>query len=148
MNENWKFHHICIVVRDLDKAINHFANLDIGPFPPCIGGPEGRPVTGTVYGEVSDYDMDLRLAEGGIGGIHFELIQPLKGKSIYDEYLENKGEGVHHLAFVVENLDSESKEMENRGFKIIQTGTDKKAKWAYFNTGSIGGCIIELIQKL
>jgi len=148
MQENWKFLHACIMVKNMDKAIKHFEALGVGPFPPFIGGLEGTPVTGkTVRGEPSDYDMDLRLAEGGMGGVGFELIQPLKGKSIYDEFLEEKGEGVHHLAFLVDDLDKEIAEMAERGFKVLQTGARPQGKWAYFDTDKVGGCIVELVQR-
>ena len=66
--------------------------------------------------------MDLRLARGDMGGIGLELIQPLKGRSVYGEFLEKKGEGIHHLAFMVEDLDAEIADMEKRGFKVVQTG--------------------------
>jgi 4-hydroxyphenylpyruvate dioxygenase-like putative hemolysin len=78
----------------------------------------------------------------------FELIQPLKGKSVYSDFLEEKGEGFHHLAFIVQDLDKEVADMKNRGFKVIQTGARPKSRWAYFDTDRIsGGCVIELIQR-
>ena len=148
MHKDWKFLHACVIVKDIDKAMAHFKSLSVGPFPPLVGGPEGTPATGkTVRGESSDYDMDLRLAEGGMGGVGFELIQPLKGESIYDEFLAEKGEGIHHLAFLVDDLDKEIAEMAKRGFKVLQTGARPQGKWAYFDTDTIGGCIVELVQR-
>ena len=148
MHRNWTFTHVCIVVNDMDKAIKYFEAFGVGPFPPLIGGPEGVPLTGkTVQGEPSDYDMDLRIARGGMGGLGLELIQPLKGKSIYDEFLEEKGEAVHHIAYRVDDLDKEIAEMAKGGFEVIQTGATSGAKWAYFNTDKVGGTIIELAQR-
>jgi len=89
MHKDWNFAHVCIVVKDMDKAIKYFEVLGVGPFPPFIGGPEGMPLTEkTVRGEPSDYDMDLRIVREGMGGLGLELIQPLKGRSIYDEFRE------------------------------------------------------------
>ena len=123
MQKDWKFLHAALIVKDLDKAMKNFEALGVGPFPAFVGGPEGTPVIGkTVRGEDSDYDMDLRLADGGMGGIGFELIQPLEGHSIYDEFIEEKGEGIHHLAYLVEDLDKEIADMAERGFKVLQTG--------------------------
>jgi methylmalonyl-CoA/ethylmalonyl-CoA epimerase len=145
MNKNWKFLHSCVVVKDMDKAIKHYEALGVGPFPPFLGGPKGMPVTDkTVRGKPSDYDMDLRLAQGEMGGMGFELIQPLKGRSVYTEFLEKKGEGLHHLAYRVDDLDVETAEMEKRGFKVIQTGAMANGRWAYFDTDKVGGMIIEL----
>jgi catechol 2,3-dioxygenase-like lactoylglutathione lyase family enzyme len=135
-----------MVVKDMDKAIKVLESLGVGPFPPFLGGP-GMPFTGkTVRGKPSDYDMDLRLARGDMGGIGFELIQPLKGRSIYDEFLEKKGEGFHHLAYMVEDIDAEIADMEKRGFKVIQTGAMPNTRWAYLDTDKLGGMVIELCQ--
>lgn len=148
MHKDWNFSHICLIVKDMDKAIKHFEALGVGPFPPIIGGPDGMPLTErTVRGESSEYDMDLRICRDGMGGLVLELIQPLKGKSIYDEFLEEKGEGMHHVCYNVEDLDKEIAEMEKAGFKVIQTGGTDGAKWAYFDTDKVGGTIIELGQR-
>ncbi len=146
MHKNWKFLHVSMVVKDMDKAIKLFESLGVGPFPPFLGGP-GMAFTGkTVRGKPSDYDMDLRFARGDMGGIGFELIQPLKGRSIYDEFLEKKGEGLHHLAYMVEDIDAEIADMEKRGFKVIQTGAMPNSRWAYFDTDKLGGMVIELCR--
>lgn len=146
MHENWKFHHASVMVRDMGKAIEYYKSLGIGPFPPTIG-PEGVPLLGqTVRGKPSDYMMDLRYAEGGVGGLKFELVQPLEGESIYKEFLDKKGEGIHHIAFTVDDLDKEIAEMAERGFKVIQTGQTSRGKFAYFDTDKLGGVVIELVQ--
>ena len=88
MPKNWKFAHAALVVKDMDKAIKYFEALDVGPFPPFLGG-QGMSFTGkTVRGESSDYDMDLRIGRGNLGGLALELIQPLEGRSVYTEFLE------------------------------------------------------------
>jgi methylmalonyl-CoA/ethylmalonyl-CoA epimerase len=146
MPKDWKFAHAALVVRDMDRAIKYFEALGVGPFPPFLGGP-GMPFTGkTVRGEPSDYDMDLRLARGDIGGLHIELIQPLKGRSVYTEFLEEKGEGLHHLAFMVDDIDAEIADMEKRGFKVVQTGAMPNTRWVYLEAGESQGMLIELCQ--
>jgi len=100
----------------------------------------------TVKGKQVDYDMDLRLAKGDLGGVGFEIIQPLKGETVYTEFLEKKGEGVHHLAFGVEDFDAEVADMKKRGFRIVQTGAMGNVRWAYFDTDKLGGMLIELCE--
>jgi len=144
--KNWKFLHTGLVVKDMDKAIKYFEALGVGPFPPFLGGP-GMAFTGkTVRGKPSDYDMDLRLARGDMGGMGLELIQPLKGRSVYGEFLEKKGEGIHHIAFGVDDLDAAIADIEKRGFKVVQTGAFGTAKFAYFESEKPGGMFIELCQ--
>jgi methylmalonyl-CoA/ethylmalonyl-CoA epimerase len=146
MPKNWKFAHAALVVRDIEKAAKTMEALDIGPYPPFLGGPGMSFAGKTVHGEPSDYDMDLRLTRTDLGGLTIELIQPLKGPSIYDEFLEKNGEGLHHLAFMVEDFDTEVADMEKKGFKVIQTGAMPNTKWAYLEPEGSGGIIIELCQ--
>jgi len=146
MPKNWKFAHAALVVKDMDKAIKYFEALGVGPFPPFLGGPGMSFAGKTVRGESSDYDMDLRLTRGDLGGLSIELIQPLEGRSIYTEFLEEKGEGLHHLAFMVDDIDAEIADMEKRGFKVVQTGAMPNTKWAYLEAEEPGGMVIELCQ--
>ena len=146
MHKNWKFAHVSMVVKDMEKAVKLLESLGVGPFPPFLGGP-GMTFTGkTVRGKATDYDMDLRLARGDFGGLSFELIQPIGGNSIYDEFLKQKGEGFHHLAFMVEDVDAEKAKLEKRGFKTLQTGAMPNTKWAYFTSEELGDLVIELCQ--
>lgn len=146
MHKNWKFMHASIVVKDMEKAIKYFETLDVGPFPAFLGGPGMKFAGKTVRGKQVDYDMDLRLATSQLGGIGFELIQPLKGDTVYTEFLEKKGEGLHHLAFGVEDFDVEVEDMKKRGFKVVQTGAMGPSRWAYFDTDKLGGMLIELCE--
>ena len=146
MPKNWKFAHAALVVKDMDKAIKLFEALDVGPFPPFLGG-SGMSFSGkTVHGKLTEYDMDLRIARSDLGGLTVELIQPLKGKSIYDEFLEEKGEGLHHLAFMVDDVDAEAAKLEKSGFKVVQTGAMSNTKWAYLEAAESSGLMIELCQ--
>jgi methylmalonyl-CoA/ethylmalonyl-CoA epimerase len=146
MPKNWEFSHAALVVKDMGKAARCLEALGAGPFPPFLGG-SGMSFTGkTVRGKATDYDMDLRIGRGDIGGMKIELIQPLKGRSIYDEFLGTKGEGLHHLAFFVDDVDTEIKDMENQGFKVVQTGAMPNTKWADLEAGD-SGIVIELCQR-
>jgi len=146
MHKNWKFMHASLVVKDMEKAIKHFESLEVGPFPPFIGGP-GMAFSGkSVRGKPIEYDMDLRLAKSDLGGLGLELIQPLKGETVYAEFLAEHGEGLHHLAYGVEDFDAETADMKKRGFEVVQTGAIGSSRWAYFNTDKVGGMLIELCE--
>jgi hypothetical protein len=130
----------------MDRAIEFYEALGIGPFPPTIG-PKGVSLKKqSLRGRESNFIMDLRYAEGGFGGLKFELVEPLEGESIYKEFLEERGEGIHHVAFTVDNLDAQIADMAERGFKVIQTGETSRGRFAYFNTDLVGGVAVELIQ--
>lgn len=146
MHQDWTFHHISVVVPDMERAIQQFESIGAGPFLPFIGGP-GMPFGDkTVRGLPCEYDMDLRNAEGGLGGVPLEVIEPLAGRSVLRQFVEDKGEGLHHIAFSVQDLDAEIADMQQRGFAVIQTGALGPVKWAYFDGAELGGVVIELIQ--
>ena len=148
MQENWKFHHVSVIVRDMNKAIEYYQSLAIGPFPPLIGPSGTTPLTEKkVRGKPMDYNIDLRHAEGGVGQIQFEVIQPLEGETPVKEFLEKKGEGMHHLGFFVDDLGKETAKMAEKGFMVSQSGETHDVKWAYFDTDSVGGVVIELMQQ-
>jgi methylmalonyl-CoA/ethylmalonyl-CoA epimerase len=87
---------IAVVVRDLRRALEDYhQTLGWGPWsvyeytPPLLHDThvDGKPVEFTMIG-----------AETHVGGVDFELIQPLTGPSIYQRFLDEHGEGVQHIA--------------------------------------------------
>jgi len=148
MHQNWKFHHISVVVRDVEKAIKFYESLGIGPFPPLLG-PQGKvPLADkTLHGRSADWELDLRHAEGGVGNLTFELIQPLEGDTPVKDFLEKHGEGIQHIGFFVDDIEAETAKLAEKGFKITQSAETPTVKWAYFGTDAVGGFSIELMQK-
>ena len=148
MHQNWKFHHVSVVVRDMAKAMKFYEALEIGPFPPLLG-PQGKVplVNKTLHGKPADWELDLRHAEGGVGDLTLEMIQPLEGDTPVKDFLEKKGEGIQHIGFFVDDMEQETAKMAEKGFKITQSGETPTVKWAYFGTDAVGGVSIELMQK-
>lgn len=102
---------IGVVVRDLEKTMEQYTSLlGWGPWnvyrhePPRLHDTEVR-------GEHLDYTM--LGAETHVGEMGFELLQPLDGPSIYKEWLDDHGEGVHHVALMLHSFD-ESTELKER----------------------------------
>jgi methylmalonyl-CoA/ethylmalonyl-CoA epimerase len=149
LQKDWKFIHVNMVVKDINETVKQFEALGVGPFQTP---PPGRQRTNqTVRGKPVEYDYLARSAraEAGMGGIALELMQPLpgKGKSTYNEFLEEKGEGVHHLAFAVPDLEAEIADLEKRGFKVVQTGGyGGKVGFVYVDAQKAGGLFLELVQ--
>jgi len=149
MHENWKFHHVSVVVRDMNEAIKYYKSLGIGPFPPLIGPSGTTPLTGKmIRGKPTDYEMDIRHAEGGVGQLVFEVVQPLEGPTPVKEFLEAKVEGIHNMGFFVDDLDKETAKMAEKGFVITQSGETPTVRWTYFDTDAVGGVVIELMQRM
>ena len=74
----------------------------------------------------------------------YELIQVLRGKTIYEEFLSKHDEGIHHLGYDIENLSMWIKKYQKIGIKPLMSAERVGLKWAYFNTP---GVVVELIER-
>lgn len=89
----------------------------------------------------------MRLAFVETGAVQIEFIEPLEGDNIYSEFLEERGEGLHHLLFRVPDPLGVAQELE---VNVTQSGgstLDPGAVWAYLDTQELLGAIIELKTK-
>jgi len=136
MESNWKLHHIAIIVRDIDKAVEYYESLGIAKAGREVKFPEAKP---TIRAKFID-----------VGSIPIELIQPLEGDSRYKEFLESKGEGLQHIAFAVDNLDEEEAKLVAKNVGIMVKGKAPAAFGsvsAHFDTRQVGDFAIQLIQE-
>jgi len=136
MGKSWKLHHIAVIVKDIDKAVEYYKSLDIATVGREVVFPEAKP--------------KIRAKFVQIGGVPIEFIQPLEGESGYKEFLESKGEGVQHIAFAVDNLDEETDKLVDKGVSIIVKGKAPAAFGsisAHFDTRQVGDFAIQLIQE-
>ena len=82
-----------------------------------------------------------------LGNIQIELIQVIKGKTIHSKFLEEKGEGIHHLGFFVKDVEKELDRLKKEGIEVLERGEVLGvAKFAYLDTEKTLGFILELIQ--
>ena len=138
-----KFDHVGVVVRDINKAIEYYKSLGIGPF-----GPVTTPVAEKkFYGKpTEDYGVELRLAR--LGQIHIELLQPVKGASPAMGFLEKRGEGINHICFAVDDVEKEAAKLVEKGFEVISSVKFQNGGGnVYLDTGKVGGVLIELLQQ-
>ena len=140
-----KIDQVCIVVRDLQKTMEHYwTHLGIGPWKIyLLEEPLLREMT--LKGKPTKYRMHVAICE--MENIWIELIQPLSGDTIYKEFLEQKGEGLHHLGLMVENLDLEMERFETNGIGTVQTGRFQGGGFAYLDTQEKFGTVFELIER-
>ena len=86
----------------------------------------------------------MRLALADIGNIQFELIEPKDDKSIYAEFLKEHGEGLHHVAFGVDNYEKAMGFFRGKGHSILQGGTWHGFTYTYLTTQQDLGVIAEI----
>ena len=80
-----------------------------------------------------------------MGPIWLELIQPVSGKYIHQEFLERRGEGINHISFIVDDIEEAISIMAESGFQaIVYQKNVGGGGMAFFDTDKVGGFIIEL----
>jgi methylmalonyl-CoA/ethylmalonyl-CoA epimerase len=139
---------VAVVVRDLDAAMKLYSDkLGIGPWDVYTYGSH-RMHTMTFRGERRPYVMKLALAF--VGPTMYELIEPIEGPNIYEEFLAERGEGLHHLGYYVGSIDAAIDEMAAQGYALLQSGrgfgVNGDGAYAYFDTERDLGCIVEAIE--
>ena len=97
--------------------------------------------------KINRIDMGVvKVARSMIGKLQIDLIEPQDRKSIFYIFLENGNVGLHHIGFLVENIDEKIKDWDSKGFKQVLGGIISPAKFVYFDTTDILGHIIEFLQ--
>jgi catechol 2,3-dioxygenase-like lactoylglutathione lyase family enzyme len=131
------------VVRDAKKVSAFYESLGFGGMPID----HNLSVNRNYRGQPGKFEMFLGWWRWG--GVTFEWIHPLVGPSVYHEFLDRHGEGFHHLAFDVKDMDEAVKLLESKGAPACQTGgwdsPGSKGRFAYLDTEPHGGAMIELL---
>jgi catechol 2,3-dioxygenase-like lactoylglutathione lyase family enzyme len=140
-------HQIGILVRDLEAAVaRHEALLGPQEWIRVHNGPHN--LHGLHYkGVPADYSMLLALSGADP---QLELLQPLEGPSILQEWLDRRGEGLHHLGIEVASVDATIAELEAAGYPCLQHGygfgANGSGAFAYFDTEAELGYLLEAIE--
>ncbi|MGM0901198.1 MAG: VOC family protein [Bacillota bacterium] len=138
---------LAFVVKDLDAAADAYCKF-LGIEKPQVinsGPPE---VTNVIY-EGKPTEGKSRYLFINTPLIQIELIEPGDSPSTWKHHLETYGEGVHHISFVVKDMEEKMKMLEEMGYPVIQTGNffNGKGRYAYMDTTSTYKVIIELLER-
>ena len=137
--------HFGFVAKDL-KAISAFwSRAGLPTFEPSR-----TPVRERRYrGQPGVFDQELGWQKQGDVG--FEWIRSLAGPTTYDDFTTAHGEGLHHLAFEVEDLDKALMAWRETGFEAVQSGAWGEAgkpgsgSYVYLDLTAAGGVYVELL---
>lgn len=92
----------------------------------------------------------VRVAFIDSGNVNLELLQPLDETSTIHSFIEKKGEGIHHIAFGVSNIQERLNELKEKGVRLIQE-TPKAgahgAQVAFIHPKASSGVLYELCDK-
>jgi hypothetical protein len=135
---------IAVVVRDLDAAMRTYVHdYGIGPWE----------IYGFDPGNVADLREDgerveraWRLAIAYVGGVQWELIEPLDEESVYARFLAETGGGLHHVGVAVPDFDGTLAEQAGRGNGVLLGGEYKGIRFAYLDTVGDLGFVTEIFS--
>lgn len=130
-----KIEHIGIAVKDLDASNLVFEKL--------FGAPYYK------IEEVASEGVRTSFFKSGPNKI--ELLEATNENSPIAKFLERKGEGIHHIAFAVEDIKEEIKRLKNEGFTVLneepKKGADNKLV-AFLHPKTTNGVLVELCQEI
>lgn len=125
--------HVAIAVHDLDAAVAGYA--------------ERYRVT-PLYREVVE-EQGVEEAMIPVGGSFVQLLHPLSDDTPVGRFLERNGEGLHHIAYVVTNLESALSHLKESGARLIDETPrlgGRGAKVAFVHPGDLTGTLVELVE--
>lgn len=127
--------HIGIAVRDLESAISTYEKL----------------LNTTCYKRevVESEKVDTAFLQTGESKV--ELLGGTSPDSVINSYIDKRGEGIHHVAFEVQDIEKEMKRLQDEGFRLLnetpKKGADNKLV-AFLHPKGQNGVLVELCQSV
>ena len=130
-----KLEHIGIAVKNLEESNKVFAKL------------LGRP-----HYKIEEVETEgVRTSFFELSGVKIELLEATRPDSPIAKFIEKRGEGLHHLAFSSDNIESEMKTLSEEGFTLLsdqpKVGADNK-RIVFIHPKTTNGVLTELCQEL
>lgn len=127
--------HLGIAVKDLDVSINLFEQLLNTP---CY--------------KIEDVPTEgVKTAFFQAGDSKIELVNSTRPDGTIAKYIEKRGEGIHHIAFRVDNIEAEMKRLSALGFTLLsetpRKGADNKLV-CFLHPKGTNGVLVELCQEI
>ena len=130
-----KVEHIGIAVKELSSANNTFSLL-LGSKPYKTESVESE------FVQVSFFQA---------GETKIELLEATHEESPIARFIERRGEGIHHIAFEVDDIEAEMKRLQNEGFRLLneqpKKGADNK-RICFLHPKDTNGVLVELCQEI
>jgi len=133
-----KLQEIGIAVRDLAEALRLFTDI--------LGVPPGNTETFDRYG--------MRFNLCPLGDAYLELIEPTSPEGALAESIEQRGEGLHHIAFKVSNLEETMARLREKGIEFVEEAplyldvSYGRVKFTFVRPRSFHGVLLELVEVL
>lgn len=129
-----KLEHIGIAVKNLDKSNKLFAKL-----------------LGKEHYKIEDVPQEgVRTSFFDVGGLKIELLEATRADSPIANFIEKRGEGLHHLAFAVEKIEDKMEALSAEGFHLLadkpKSGADNK-RIVFLHPKATNHVLVELCEE-
>jgi len=125
--------HVAIAVFDLDEAIEKHKRL-------FRAEPLWREVVA---------DQGVEEAMVAVGGSFLQLLAPLAATSPVGRFLARRGEGLHHIAYAVTDIDQALEDLREEGARLVDEAPrrgGRGSRIAFVHPASFGGTLVELVE--
>lgn len=137
---------IGFVVRDIEKTSRAFADF-LGVDVPGWSLTDGYEKTRCTYNG-APCPARAKLAFFRVGdALEIELIEPDEHPSVWRDALNEKGEGVHHIAFKIKGMKEKLLRLEQNGMRLLQKGEYTGGRYAYVDCLDQLKTIVELLEN-
>ena len=125
--------HVCLAVRNAQETMDFYADT--------FGLPRA---------EVTELpDQGVRACLLAVGSSQLEIIEPTDPQGAVARFIERRGEGLHHVAFEVEDLGGQLRRLRERGVELIDAEPREglAGSIAFLHPRATRGVLVELVQK-
>ena len=129
-----KIDHLGIAVRSISDSLSFYSDG------------LGLELAGTETVE----DQGVRVALLPVGESRIELLEPVSGSSPVGRFIEKRGEGLHHICYEVDDLETKLNELSARGMRLLEGYPRRGAEGklvAFLHPASAHGVLVELVEK-
>lgn len=131
--KKYKLDHIGIAVKNIDESLKFYSNA------------LGLKIDGIEIVK----DQKVKTAFLALGETHIELLEAIEDESPIAKFIDKRGEGIHHIAIKVENLEAHLARLDENEVKLIdkepKIGANNK-KIAFIHPKSTSGVLLELCE--
>jgi methylmalonyl-CoA/ethylmalonyl-CoA epimerase len=134
-----------IIVRDIETKARAWSEILGLPMPDII-------ITDTVDKAQTEYNGKPTIARAKLAFFHMgqldvELIEPIDSPSTWKDQLDQHGDSLHHIAFVIKGMQEKIAYLDSKGVPLLQCGEYTGGRYAYLDGIVQLGTVLELLEN-
>ena len=134
-----------VIVTDIEAKTKAWADILGLPVPEIIITDEYEVAQTEYEGKASP--ARAKLTFFNLGQVVLELIEPIDSPSTWKDQLDQHGDSIHHIAFVIDGMQEKIAYLKSKGVPLIQRGEYTGGRYAYVDGTGPLGLILELLEN-